>query len=386
MLSFGSQFTYSQNKGATPIANVRIKDATKDKPQSKLWFAHQTWFALLPSDKGLQLWKRSDAGWNTNSKFNRHLKELAAQVDVFVAEDTLYVVGVADRQLDVFSIQMKGADLDDWQVNVLNRLQLPKSKDVETATIVKDNSGVLWVAALLGDEVTVLHSNNGTDWPTPVILANHIGKDDICTLVKEATGVRVIWSDQPTESVQNRFHENGKTPEDWQAVEFVEKGHKTADDHLNTAITPNGTIWLTSKNSLDELGKPQFVLRVKETDSEWKNYPYCNLQSWLHPSRPAIFSVENSNRLVLNAYTMYHSGNPHLGSIYVGVIDTTTTEILTQEIPVIQPDTSHWKPGNRINNVTGPKDPFPAQAPWIILASDNEGNIYEADLSTYFKP
>lgn len=36
-------------------------------------------------------------------------------------------------------------------------------------------------------------------------------------------------------------------------------------------------------------------------------------------------------------------------------------------------------------NVTGPKFPFPANGPWIILASDSEGRVYEADLRNFLK-
>ena len=37
----------------------------------------------------------------------------------------------------------------------------------------------------------------------------------------------------------------------------------------------------------------------------------------------------------------------------------------------------------RINNCTVPKFGMPAGAPWIILASDEKGRVYEADLSKF---
>jgi hypothetical protein len=36
--------------------------------------------------------------------------------------------------------------------------------------------------------------------------------------------------------------------------------------------------------------------------------------------------------------------------------------------------------GQPINNVTGPRYAFPENAPWIVLASDSIGRVYEADL------
>ncbi len=65
-------------------------------------------------------------------------------------------------------------------------------------------------------------------------------------------------------------------------------------------------------------------------------------------------------------------------------MDTTKSKILYRITSVIAPDTTVWVGKNRINDVTGPKPPFPEKAPWIVLASDREGRVYEADLAKFF--
>ena len=51
------------------------------------------------------------------------------------------------------------------------------------------------------------------------------------------------------------------------------------------------------------------------------------------------------------------------------------------QITVIAPDTSVKV---KVNNITGPKQMFPDDGPWIILASDEKGNVYESDLKPLF--
>jgi cell wall assembly regulator SMI1 len=63
------------------------------------------------------------------------------------------------------------------------------------------------------------------------------------------------------------------------------------------------------------------------------------------------------------------------------MIDTSSAGILKKRSVIIAPDSTRKV---QVNNVTGPKAAFPPNAPWIVLASDNEGNVYEADLRPLF--
>jgi hypothetical protein len=273
-----------------------------------------------------------------------------------------------------------------WKARVLYALHPPQKTDkIETATIARDKTGRWWVAADASENICIWTAGEtGENWEGPFILAEEIGKDDICAVAAIPEGVAVVWSDQLQEAVKVRIHRNEQPPEAWEETEIIEAGNKTADDHLNTALSADGTLWLTTKNSVDSVARPQFVLRVRSPLGNWVNYPYCKLDSVKHPSRPAIFSVEGNPALILSGHTVYNHTNRYLGKIEFGMIDTANPEILKQVTTVITPDTARWANTNFINDITGPKAPFPQKAPWIVLASDKEGSVYEADLSTYF--
>ncbi len=211
------------------------------------------------------------------------------------------------------------------------------------------------------------------------MLADGLNTDDICTVTVLPGGVGVIWSNQESESINIRIHSNGNKVCDWGEIEIIESGNRTADDHLNTAISVDGTLWLTTKNSLDAQGKPQLVLRVRLSNGRWFNYPYANLGFIQQPSRPIIIS-SSDDKIILAGHTVYNSQKPALAEIVFGKIDTSSADVLLNITPVIKPDTIGLGNQNRINDPTGPKKPFPENGPWIILASDRDGHIFEADL------
>src|SRR5699024_5897351 len=194
--------------------------------------------------------------------------------------------------------------------------------------------------------------------------------------------VIVIWSDQRAEAVYCREHQNGDAIDNWSAIHTVASGNSTADDHINTALSADGTLWVTTKNEVDKVGSPNLVLRVREPDGRCVNFLYMTRRKYVIPSRPVILTTPNPN-LILSGYTVYdhENKNRYDDRIAFGIIDTTSDKILIKRKKVIVPDPSLEI---MINNITGPKAAFPSDGPWIILASDSEGNIYEADLKTYF--
>ena len=121
------------------------------------------------------------------------------------------------------------------------------------------------------------------------------------------------------------------------------------------------------------------MLHVRLPGGKWNNYPYAILDAIWKPSRPIIQSTDEHS--IFAGHTIYNSKTAAHGKIVFGKIDTAKTEILVYPVPVIKPNATDWSKSVRINDPTGPKRPYPKDLPWIILASDREGYIYEADLS-----
>lgn len=371
------------------VFQVDFSCPTADKPQSKLWYMDNSWWAILPKSNGPSLWQRSSSGWIEYPEVNKMLTGVPGRADVCFHNGAVTAVGVGSKNLVMFCLEKNVAhSKQTWTAKKLVTLrpQLTEKQSIETATIAFDSEGNCWVAAIAGGRVCVWSAaGGGQHWKGPFVLAEGIGKDDICTIAEIPGGVGVIWSDQLNEAVKFCQHTNGKAWNKWEKLTLVDQGHKTADDHLNTALSTDGTLWVTTKNSLDRFGEAQFVLRVRHPNGEWKNFPYCKLDSLKQPSRPIILTVADNPSLVLNAYTIYNYPDKYLGQIVAGKIDTTQRDIIGMLSPVIRPDTTGWSGKNLINNVTGSKMPLPKGAPWIVLASDNEGRVYETDLSAFFQ-
>lgn len=372
---------------AQPIIQVDVANPTADKPQSKLWYMNGSWWAILPTSKGPTIWQRTNTGWITDDVTNNKLAGVEGRVDTYVIHNKVYAVGVGEYKLDIFCLEhITKANNYSWKVTILHTINLANDESVETATIVIDTQNNIWVSAVAGDKVCIWYGkDDGKKWNKPFVLADDIGKDDICTIVNQKNSVRVIWSDQRSEAVKTRIHKNLKKWNLWETTEIIEQGNKTADDHINTAIAGDGTLYVATKNSLDRIGKPQFVMRILTDDGIWQNFPVCNLEETKQPTRPIVLTVTNHSDIVLFGYTLFDAINAKNSIIAFGTINYKTPSVLSNVKPVIQPDLQQSDRKNQVNNVTGPKNSFPENVPWIVLASDKEGNVYEADLSLYFK-
>jgi hypothetical protein len=364
-----------------PVFQLNYIYPTADKPQSKLWFMDECWWAILPDSTGPTLWQRTPKGWKEHPEATAKLKGVPGRADVWAENKQVTAVGVADSSLTVFRLlKAPGSPRVPWRSEVLAKLYPPLPSPIETATIAKDGIDYWWVAATAGSKVCVWFSaDNGKNWTGPSILAKGIDEDDICTITPLKGGVGVIWSDQVRDAVLIREHRDGKPASAWEKETVIDSGNKTADDHLNTALSSDGTLWLVTKNSVDKAGQPQFVLRIRQTDGRWINRPYLVLESRMkRPSRPIVVVTEEDSFVFVG-----HGDNdrsvpyPYHSTITFALVDTTLATVWRNPQVVIAPDDTIK---GMVQNATGPKFPFPVKGPWIILASDPEGRVYEADL------
>jgi hypothetical protein len=365
-----------------------ISTPTADKPQSKLWYMDSSWWALLPDSSGPTLWQRTNNGWKEHKEVSNRLKGIPSRADVWYENRTATAVSVSDSSLSTSSLcifRIKSRDSSDvhLQAKVLAWLNIPqkKDRDIETATIAKDADGEWWVAADVGGKsIYVWASKDAVHWSSALLVGKHINPDDISCITAMKHSVIIIWSNQNDQAVYSREHINGPI-DSWSVIHTIETGGKTADDHINTALSADGTLWAATKNSADKVNHPQLVLRVREPEENWKNYPYLLRKPGKVPSRPIVITTSDPD-LVLAGYTVYDYKNLKKSRIVFGMIDTTSAKVLTNKQTVIKPDMSIVKV--RINDITGPKRAFPSDGPWIILASDSKGNIYEANLRRFF--
>jgi len=375
--------------GAQPVIRTGVAAATQDKPQCKLWFAHEQWWAWLPSPDGSSVYARTSSGWIRLNHLDEYLKGLPGQADVWLASDSVRAVLVGDDRLATADLVYDGVDRTyqpgnlrlefQWTTTVQRDRSASRDESLETATICQDNQGRWWIAYDRGRSVYVKWTTDpmGMSWSDPITLANGLAPDDICSLYALADRVGVIWSNQVQEAVVAREHLLGSAPEDWLNPVDIQRGAANADDHLHCAVDHSGVLFVASKNSLDQIDKPQHILRVRHPNGTWTNHGYATLTATCSPTRPIAVTGGTPERLFL-LHTVAQKTTAGSTSKIVGIsLPTEQLDLTAAHIDVIAGDQS-------VNNVTGPRHAFPTNAPWIVLASDSDGQVYEADLRSVF--
>lgn len=375
-----------------PCLQVDVPHPTEDKPQSKLWYSHGAWWALLPSAAGPTLWQRSGSGWTEHLEIRRTLAGLPGRADVWFDGDGATAVTVAGTTLAVIRLRAAEAGPPTWGAERLATWTVESAGPIETVTIARDATRRWWLSAPVAPavgraensaapklglprEIWVWTSPDAVTWQRLEPAARGVSGDDICAITPLGRGVGVVWSDQNRDEVGFRFH-----PADvlapWSLAEQVDAGKATADDHLHTALGRDGVLWVATKNSVDRPQEPQLVLRRREPAGRWRNLPYAPRVPGEEPSRPVVLTTSGGAQ-VLVGHTVYARPERHRGEIRFARVATGAEVAVGAFHTVIAPD-----PALRslINDLTTPKAPLPEEGPWIVLASDAAGRVFEADL------
>jgi hypothetical protein len=380
LVVIGNHAVAQSDVTSDPIFQTGVPNPTQDKPQSKLWFAWGRYWAWLPVPGGSTVLERTPSGWREVGHLRSHLADLPGQADVWADESSVRAVLVGNDRLTVVGLKFDAAQNTYQPGAVRYEFPLaPLAKDgdrLETATIARDSRGRWWVACDRDQQITAFWTTDaeGLQWSSGFTLGANTHRDDISTLVVLPDRVGVVWSDQVADAVYFREHLDGQPPADWGQPITVQQGGKTADDHLSAVVAEDGTLFVATKNSVDQVGAPQLVLRIRRPDGSWENHPYAVLQDKLGPSRPIALLAGQTQQLYL-LHTMYDSRDPQGRRDYIAAIrpPRSPLELTGPEVRIL----TAAKP---VNNVTGTKRPFAATRPWIVLASDSDGGIYEAVL------
>lgn len=355
-----------------PIFKVDYGDATADKPQSKSWTTdHGQWLIVADQD-GPKLLKKDAFGWASQSEVNQAWHSLPSRADVLSKGNEAHIVLVGECALNVvqitYSHQSKQYE-HQWKAY----LPIPQDcHSLETATITQDSKNQYWVCADLNEKIMVWHSANGKDWSNAFTLADDINKDDISLIVGLKDQVSVIWSNQNTQSINERIHFDGDAPNQWSAPIIVQKGDNNADDHLNATVFENGEMAMVTKNSVDIIDQPQFVLRVRDKKGKWTNIPYENLTTQRSPSRPIINHVESGK--IVEVHSVKNLDN---NRYFISVNEIVKKKDGWEFTELIQLKT---KINGKNGDVTSSKASFLPDEAKLIFFSDDLGNVYSFDL------
>ncbi|MCK0191424.1 hypothetical protein [Arenibacter sp. F20364] len=367
-----SQVTNTPELYLEPIFKVIYGDATADKPQSKSWTTNHGQWLIVGDKDGPKLLKKETSGWKDQSRVNRTWHNLPSKADVYCMGDEVHIVLAGECVLNV--VQLKYSHHSE-QYNHEWKISLPIPQDcrsLETATISQDSKGQFWVCADINEKIMVWHSINGRDWSEPFTLADNINIDDISLIVRLKGQVSVIWSNQNTQSIMERIHIDGEEPNNWSEPIIVQQGDNNADDHLNATVFKNGELALVTKNSVDKINQPQFVLRIRDKEGRWTNIPYENLTAQRSPSRPIVNHVESGK--IFEAHAVKNREN---NRYFISVNEIVKKKNGWEFKELIQLKT---KINGKNGDVTSSKASFLPNEAKLIFFSDELGHIYCYDL------
>lgn len=375
----GGKHLPAQEITVQPIFQTNVPEPTQDKPQSKTWYAQGHWWALMPGTQGPVLYKRTHQGWRVQPEATQTMSEQPGKADVYATAQTAMAVLVGPCALTVVALHYVDQAAT-YIPETLTALPIPDAcASIETATLTQDPQGTWWVAADMDSLVLTWASADATTWQGPFTIGQHIGHDDICMIATLTDAVSVIWSDQQADCVWEATHTHGQPADQWTAPTAIDCGHKTADDHLNSTLLKDGTLIVATKNSLDQEDKPQFVLRVRTPQGVWHNLPCVNLTATEQPTRPLITQTPAGHLLMAYTVTNRVGEGSYINLDQVNIPSTLDTLTFKNLLHVRSPHASI------VGNATATKAPFPADnnVPWLILFSDKQGRVFEADIRNY---
>jgi len=355
-----------------PIFHVNYGDATADKPQSKSWTNQYGQWLIVGDADGPKLLKKETTAWASQFEVNKAWLNLPVKADVYNKDDKAHIVLVGECALDVVQIRYSHQSKK-YEHQWKKSLPIPQDcQSIETATITRDSKNQYWVCSDVDQRIMVWHSVNGRDWSYPITLADNINADDISLIVGLKNQVSVIWSNQNTQSIMERIHIDGEEANNWSEPIIVQQGDNNADDHLNATVFKNGEMAMATKNSVDQINQPQFVLRIRDKEGRWTNIPYENLTAQRSPSRPIVNHVESGK--IFEAHAVKNRENNR----YFISVNEIVKKINGWEFKeLIQLKT---KINGKNGDVTSSKASFLPNEAKLIFFSDDLGNVYSFDL------
>ena len=170
----------------------------------------------------------------------------------------------------------------------------------ETGTIDIDSTGRMWLATeSIGIEMFYSDYPYST-FTGPIVLANDVDSDDIAAVTALSNNtIGVFWSNQATKRFAFKYHVDGADPMAWSsdeapgAEDAVENGIGLAEDHVNTAVSADGTLYVAVKTGYGSPTLPTIGLFVRRPNGTWDDLYYIDTVG----TRPIVVLEEDANRI-----------------------------------------------------------------------------------------
>jgi hypothetical protein len=361
---------------------------TSPKPESKVWWNDGIWWGCLfnTSLKNYDIYRLDDNKWtNTGTPVDSRVKTSADVLwdqeheKLYVASHIFAEKGASSSSSSNWARLYRYTYHSATKIYSLDSgfpVEINKGTS-ETLVLAKDSKGTLWVTYIQGSKVMVNHSNGSDNvWATPYTLpvtssTASVQSDDETSIISfDENKIGIMWSNQKTARMYFAVHEDGSSPNTWQAVETALGGgvncsSKCADDHINLKTDTSGRLYAAIKTSQSGTSDPRIRLLVRSTSGSWASYTYST-KKYDH-TRPMIILDSQNNRLYMFATAPESSGNIYVKSTPLDKIS------FKDGLGDLFIDTSK---DTKINNATSTKQNLNHQTGLLVLAGDDEKTHY----------
>lgn len=287
LLSWLPLMNYGQTLDITTLQGFSTSTNTANKPQSKVWIQDGDMYCVMPDGGGAAIWKLNGTSW---SKVNPLDNGDNWEADVKIIGDVAHIMLFDDSQDDCLVLAMEydqsSGTYGSWsQSSSTTTVDLGNGSGnlTNTATFDIDSQGRMWIAYERDQDILVRWADAPyTNWNGPYTLESGTDQRDLAAVVaftdNGGSKVGVIWSNQNDERFGFKFHNDGDSPTNWSSDEIPgdsyaqNQGLGMADDHLNFAVTSDGTLYVAAKTSYDKSGFATMILLVRRPNSNWDYY------------------------------------------------------------------------------------------------------------------
>jgi len=368
-----------------PFAANGVNAPTGRKPEaSKLWFTDGSWWGILfrPSrdayvihrlDQGSSTWV--DTGVVVDDRN-------VSRADVLWSDPHLYIVsgGLDPRSAKHAALFMRFSYDPETEGYALDAGFPVRLTDggAETFVLDRDDDGRAWVTFTSGRTVYVTHTlGTDRDWtppfPLPLPEAASLTDDDISAVVAYEGHIGVMWSDQTDGAMYFASHEDGADDRRWTVTAAIQ-GPSLADDHINLKALrddPAGLVVAVVKTSRNDAPgaspqDPLVLVLVLKPDGSWEQHVVGRVRD--NQTRPLLLVDEDHRQLYVFMSAPCCSG----GTIYYKVSSLDRIEFAAG---VGEPFLRRGAP-SAVNNPSGTKQNLGAKTGLVVIASDDEADIY----------
>jgi hypothetical protein len=303
------------------LVKVSLGDApTADKAQSKLWFAHGSWWGAMlePVSGEVHVYRLA---WDTQRWTDTGVvidERPFSHADVLWSGDHLYIASAGRSPFQSHAARFIRMSFDDaagkWSIDQGFPVQL-NDRGVTSIVLTRAQDGIVWIAYIESKVVSVVHSSTDElTWSKPTTPGPIDGGATRVALGTVGDGVDLLWSDTENNAVGLTRHEDGDPAGTWSDAETIVEGALSSDDHLNIKVaTVDGEerLYLAVKTSLDESpeanpNSPQVSLIEIRPDGRVATHLVGRIRD--HHTRPLVLVDEEHQMIYVVATSPFGGG------------------------------------------------------------------------------